>query len=60
MSFSNYLSQILYIDFSFTDDLNNATFPMTTFQNITFNDPSISLALFTVKFAWTGTGSYRI
>lgn len=44
----------------FTGDLNQATFPISTFQNITFSDPTITTKIFNISYSWTSPHSYRI
>lgn len=60
IAFLDSLSEQLAIDLDFTNDLDQATFPTTTFQTITFSDTTITLSLFSVVYSWTSSHSYRI
>lgn len=60
MAFLDGLNEQLAIDLDFTSNLDQATFPTTTFQNIAFSDTTITLDLFSIVYSWTSTHSYRI
>lgn len=51
----------LYIDLNFTHALDFSTFPMTTFQTITFANSSLTLDMFTITYTQTNSNrGYRI
>ena len=60
MAFLDSLNEQLAIDMEFTSNLDQATFPITTFQNITFSDPTITTKIFSITYSWTSARSYRI
>lgn len=53
-------NQRILVDLEFDYDLDQATFPVSTFQNFTFNDPNVNISLFALSYVWTSSKSYRI
>ena len=56
--FQDSLCESLYVDMTFTKDLNYATFDMTTFQTVTIE--STSSSEYTVNYQILSASSYRI
>ena len=58
----NILNEILYIDMSFSQQLNYATFNMTSFQTVTIdtNSYGYTLDMFDVSYSVISTSLYRI
>lgn len=48
------------MDLTFDYDLNQTSFPLTSFQTISFNSPNVLISMFNVNYAWTSSSSYRI
>ena len=58
MYFPSSFTEILYVDMTFTKDLNFSSFDMTTFQTISIS--SISSSEYTVTYQQLTSSSYRI
>lgn len=50
----------LYVDMKFNQPLDTATFPLETFQTISFANPLYNINQFNVKYTWLSSMTYRI
>ena len=62
MYFPSVTNDMIYIDMTFTQDINFTTFPWQTFQNITITSKDIAytLDMFNITYTLLSTNSYRI
>jgi hypothetical protein len=60
MYFTDNLNKMIYIDMGFTEDLDFSTFPMETFQTITFSSDLYTLDMFNFVYKEINSSAYRI
>lgn len=60
MKFSDIYNTKMIIQLDFTNPLDQATFPFSSFQTINFSDPSLSLSMFKLTYQWLSNTSYTI
>jgi hypothetical protein len=60
MYFPNTVHNEIYVDITFSQDLDFNTFPYQTFQSFTFDNDLFTIDMFTISFQILTTNIYRV
>lgn len=60
MYFPNTVHNEIYVDITFTQDLDFNTFPYQTFQSFTLNSDLYTIEMFSISFQILTNNSYRV